>query len=213
MKIELFVNNPFRESTILLYDETGEAAIVDCGCYTLAEEEVLSAFLREQGLTPVVLLNTHLHIDHILGNRFVKERFGLLSRAAKEDEYLLACVPEHAVRFGMKGVSAPPALGSYLKEGDMVAFGHTELRVIATPGHTPGGLCFYHEAEHLLLSGDTLFAGSIGRTDLPGGDTAQLLDSIRAKLFVLDEKTRVIPGHGPTTTIGREKSSNPFVRP
>ncbi|MDR1755747.1 MAG: MBL fold metallo-hydrolase [Culturomica sp.] len=213
MKIELFVNNPFRENTIVLYDETGEAAIVDCGCYTPEEETAVAAFFREQGLTPVALLNTHLHIDHILGNRFAEERFGLLSRAAKEDEYLLACVPEHALRFGMKGVNEPPVLGGYLKDGDTVAFGHTELRVIATPGHTPGGLCFYHEAGRLLLSGDTLFAGSIGRTDLPGGDTGQLLDAIRTKLFVLDEKTQVIPGHGQATTIGREKSSNPFVRP
>lgn len=212
MKVQLFVNNPFRENTIVLYDETGEAALIDCGCFTPVERTEVQEFFREQKLTPVVLLNTHLHIDHILGNRFVEEHWGLLSQAAKEDEYLLACVPEHAVRFGMKEVSEPPALGKYLKDGERVRFGNTILQVIATPGHTPGGLCFYNKTGGLLFSGDTLFAGSIGRTDLPGGDSEQLIASIRSKLLVLADETQVIPGHGSATTIGREKSSNPYVR-
>lgn len=210
MKVKIFVNNPFQENTILLYDETQEAVVIDCGCFDSEEREEFKKFIRENQLRLVYSLNTHLHIDHVLGNNFIQEVYGLAPRASRKDDFLIQNAVQYAAYLGITGIAQPPHTSYYLKEGDTVQFGNSELKVIAVPGHSPGGLCFYSEADKLLISGDSLFAGSIGRTDLPGGDSRQLLAAIRAKLFVLDDQVKVIPGHGPLTTIGEEKRHNPF---
>lgn len=211
MEYKIFVNNPWQENTVVLYDASGEAAIVDCGCITREEEKRLQDFLVTQGLKPALLLNTHLHPDHIFGNGFMKQAYGLEAKAAQEDDFLIEHAVEYAAMLGMRGITPPPAVGEYLRDGDKVCFGQSELEVIAVGGHSPGGLCFYSAADKLLISGDVLFAGSVGRSDLPGGNGQQLIDDIRKKLLLLPDEVRVIPGHGPMTTIGEERKSNPFL--
>ncbi len=140
----------------------------------------------------------------------MKEAYGLEAQVAEEDNFYIEHAVEYAAMLGVIGITPPPVAGKFLKEGDRIVFGNSELQVLAVPGHSPGGLCFYSEKDHLLLTGDSLFAGSIGRTDLPGGNTRQLLQGIRNKLFVLPDEVRVIPGHGPMTSIGEERKHNPF---
>lgn len=212
MEYEILVNNPWQENTVVLYDGTGEAAIVDCGCFTQEERQRLEDFLAARQLKPVLLLDTHLHPDHVFGNGFMKERYGLLAQASQADEPLLAHAPEYAAMLGLRGMEQPPALGAYLWDGDRVKFGASELEVIAVSGHSPGGLCYYSEADGLLLAGDVLFAGSVGRADLPGGDARALIEGIKNKLMCLPDGTKVIAGHGGMTTIGEERKYNPFLR-
>lgn len=212
MEIKVFINNPWQQNTIVLYDESGEAAIVDCGCFGEDENKNLQDFFVKKGLKPVVLLDTHLHIDHIFGNNFVKKVYGLEAQASIDDDYLIKNAVEYAAMLGVTGITPPPDTGKYLRDGDTVKFGHSELKVIAVAGHSPGGLCYYSEKDKLLISGDVLFAGSVGRSDLPGGNARQLIDGIRTKLLILPDDIKVIPGHGPATTIGEEKRHNPFLR-
>ena len=211
MNYKILVSELWQENTVILYDETGDAAIVDCGCLGQKEEKRLQELLKIQGLNPVVLLNTHLHPDHIFGNYFMKEVYGLSTQAAMEDEFLIENAVDFAAMLGIRGMNPPPPIGNYLKDGDLVQFGHSQLRVIAVQGHSPGGLCFYSESDRLLVAGDVLFAGSIGRSDLPGGNGRVLVEDICQKLMILPEEVKVIPGHGPETTIGYEKRYNPFL--
>ena len=211
MEYKIFVNNPFQENTIVLYDESGEAVIVDCGCWGEEEENRVKNFLVKQKLRLVGLLNTHLHIDHILGNRFVKNTYGLSTQASQNDDFLITHAVEYAAVLGITGITPPPAVGKYLKDGDLVRFGRSELQVIAVGGHSPGGLCFYNVADKLLIAGDVLFAGSVGRSDLPGGNSSLLIDGIKEKLLTLPDDVKVIPGHGPMTTIGEERRYNHFL--
>lgn len=211
MEYKIFVNNPWQENTVVLYDETGEAAVIDCGCFSRDEEQRIQDFLSAMKLTPVLLLNTHLHPDHIFGNNFMKSAYGLEARASREDEYLIERAVEYAAMLGLSGTTPPPALGGFLKDGDVVRFGKSELEVIAVGGHSPGGLCFYSPADKLLVAGDVLFAGSVGRSDLPGGDGRLLIEGIKSKLMTLPDDVRVIAGHGPMTMIGEEKKYNPFL--
>lgn len=212
MEIEIFVNNPWQQNTIVLYDQTGEAVIVDCGCFDIEEECQLKDFLMEKKLKPVALLDTHLHIDHIFGNNFMKKTFGLQACAGVEDNYLIEKAVEYASMLGMTGITPPPAVGTFLKDGEIVRFGDSELKVIAVPGHSPGSLCFYSEADKFLLAGDVLFAGSVGRSDLPGGNGRLLIEGIKNKLLCLPDDVRVVSGHGPETTIGAERKHNPFLK-
>ena len=211
MEYKIFINNPWQENTVVLYDESGEAAVVDCGCLNKQEEKKIQDFFEAKKLKPVLLLNTHLHPDHIFGNHFMKETYGLEAKASELDDFLIEHAVEYAAMLGMSGIAQPPALGEYLKDGDTVRFGHSELQVIAVAGHSPGGLCFYSPVDKLLISGDVLFAGSVGRSDLPGGDGQALIEGIRSKLMTLPDDVRVIPGHGPMTIIGEEKMYNPFL--
>ncbi|MDE5611617.1 MAG: MBL fold metallo-hydrolase, partial [Odoribacter sp.] len=181
MDYKIFVNNPWQENTIVLYDETGEAAVVDCGCFSKEEEVRLQEFLQSENLRPVLLLNTHLHPDHVFGNRWMKDVYGLSTCAAREDDFLLEHAVEFAAMLGLKGVTPPPAAGESIRHGDVVRFGASEMQVIAVGGHSPGGLCFYSERDKLLLSGDVLFAGSVGRSDFPGGNGEELLAGIRER--------------------------------
>lgn len=210
MEIKVFVTNPWEENTVLLYDETGEAVVIDCGCFTENEQERFTRFLEEKHLKLKALLNTHLHIDHIFGNAFIYREYGLQTQAGEADNFLLEKACDHGTMFGIGGMEQPPAAGKFLKDGDRVTFGNTELEVIAVPGHSPGSLCYYNRNAKLLIAGDVLFSGSVGRSDLPGGDGRLLLEGIRTKLFVLGDDVQVIPGHGPSTTIEKEKKYNPF---
>lgn len=212
MNVKIFINNPWQENTYLLYDETGEAVIIDCGCYNDQEKENIKSFLKDNNLNLVKLLNTHLHIDHVFGNSFINEEFGLKTTAEKSDNYLVEEAPRYAAMLGLQGIEAPPAVGEFISEGDIIRFGNTELKVIHTPGHTPGGVCYYCEKDKVIFVGDSLFEGSIGRTDLPGGSYDDLIDSLKNKVIVLDEDVKVYSGHGPASSIGYERHTNPFLK-
>lgn len=212
MKIKQIPNNPFQENTYVVWDEaTMEAAIVDCGALFPQEEERIDVFVNDNNLKIKYILNTHLHLDHCFGNAWAAERYGVLPMAHEDDETLLARMGEQARMFGLPFEVRTEKLGGYLKDGDVLKLGDNEIKVIHTPGHSRGGLCFYIPAEGWLVSGDSLFEGSIGRTDLEGGSYATLIKSITERLLILPEETVVYPGHGAYTTIGEEKKSNPFL--
>ncbi len=203
--------NPFRENTYLLYDNTGECLIVDPGCQDIEEQDQLLDFIEGNALKPVKMVNTHCHIDHILGTAFCKERFQLPYLIHPQEQPLLSYSVSQGEFFGLD-VQPPPEPTDFVEEGDIITFGDSRLEVIHIPGHSPGGIVLLNKDQQCLFSGDVLFQGSIGRTDLPGGDYDSLIDSIREKLLVLDPDIRVYPGHGPDTTIGMEKRSNPFLQ-
>lgn len=209
--IKSFVCNPYQENTYLLYDDDGVAAIIDPGMYGSAEEEAVTTFIKTQGLIPKVLLNTHCHVDHVLGNRYIYEQFGLLPQFHEGELPLLMEVQNYAPQMGIR-YDPSPIGETFLPEAGSVWFGDHELTLIFAPGHSPAHLCFYHRQQGFLIGGDVLFRNSIGRTDLPGGNHQQLLTNITEQLYTLPDETVVYPGHGPETTIGYEKQTNPFVR-
>ena len=212
MKIKQIQNNPFQENTYVVYDEASrEAAIVDCGALFPQEEEAINQFIADNNLTVKYLLNTHLHLDHCFGNHWASERYGIKPAAHADDQPLLARMAEQLRMFGLPFQVTPEPLGTFLCDGDKLQLGEAEIKVIHTPGHSRGGLCFYIPSAGWLISGDSLFEGSIGRTDLEGGSYATLIKSITERLMTLPEETVVYPGHGPYTTIGDEKRSNPFL--
>jgi hydroxyacylglutathione hydrolase len=210
VQIKSFTFNPFQENTYVLYDESKECVIVDPGCYEFHEKQALLEFISREGLQPVMLLNTHAHIDHVLGNYFVHQTYGLKPVMHTADLNILRAVPAYAPNYGFRYDTSPEP-ESFLEENDIVRFGNSSLKVLFTPGHSPGSISFYSEEDHFIISGDVLFSGSIGRTDLPGGDFDTLIRSIREKLLVLPAETRVYSGHGPSTSIGAEKRHNPFL--
>ncbi|GHV08854.1 MBL fold hydrolase [Bacteroidia bacterium] len=204
LQLKVFVFNPVMENTYLLFDETKEAVIIDCGATTAGEKKRLSDFIQENGLTLKHLLNTHLHFDHILGNQFIYETFGLRPEYNQADEPLLQ-TRMSAIRY------EPVYAGRYLDEGDEITFGNITLKALATPGHSPGSLSFYAEKGGCVFTGDALFHLDIGRTDLWGGNHRELIDSIKKKLLTLPEDTVVYPGHEEPSTIGEEKLHNPHL--
>jgi len=208
--IQQFTFNPYQENTYVLYDETGECVIIDPGVYDGAEQNELVSWIRTNNLTPVLLLNTHCHIDHVFGNKFVFDNWGLKPQFHKGELPVLQAVPGYAPQMGLN-YELSPQPEVYLEETGTVVFGNSELELIFAPGHSPAHLCFYARADDFLIGGDVLFYSSIGRTDLPGGNHQQLLNSIREKLFVLPESVAVYPGHGQPTSIGFEKKHNPFL--
>lgn len=210
MRIARFTFNPFQENTYVLYDDTLECVIIDPGCYDPEEKEELFDFIQSQKLKPVHLLNTHCHIDHVLGNKFVGEAFKLKPQIHELEEKLLAACLQYGQVYGIFMESSPTPIAT-LQEGKTIKFGNSQLEMIHAPGHSPGSICFWHKDSDTLIGGDVLFSQSIGRTDLPGGDMDTLLSSIREKLFMLPGKTIVYPGHGPETTIEFEKLNNPFL--
>ncbi|WP_207429332.1 MBL fold metallo-hydrolase [Pedobacter sp. SYSU D00535] len=210
IQLHSFVCNPYQENTYLLYDETKECVIIDPGIYTAAEQNALTRFISEEKLRPVLLLNTHCHIDHVLGNKFVFDNYGLLPQFHEGELPLLTAVPSYAPAQGFQ-YEVSPLPEKFLPESGTVRFGESELELIFAPGHSPAHLCFYAPAAKFLIGGDVLFYGSIGRTDLPGGDFNQLIKNIREKLFSLPDDVKVYPGHGRETTIGFEKQYNPFL--
>lgn len=210
LQYKKIVFNPFSVNTIILWDETKSCAIIDAGNYNAKEDAQLQQFIVEQELNPVLLLNTHFHIDHVFGNKFCKDTWGIEPTTHQASIPFYENRDIYASRFGLDG-SSLIAPAHFLKDGDSIHFGNTTLTVLYTPGHADGSLCFYNEKAQLLIAGDVLFKGSIGRTDLPTGDFDVLRKSIFTKLFTLPEETEVICGHGPNTTIGVEAKSNPFL--
>lgn len=212
MKVKVFAFSPYQENTYVLYDDTQEAVIVDCGAYWEEEQQQLLDFLKTENLKVVKLLHTHLHLDHIFGYEFTAKTFNMLTHAHREDQFLLGDFVMNSQMMGLDvKQEVPQEIGTYLEEGDTVSFGNTVLHVLHVPGHTPGHICFFHKESNALLAGDCLFRQSIGRTDFPYSDHETLLTHINSKLLTLPDATTVYSGHGPTTTIGWEKQHNPFL--
>ncbi|WP_347159642.1 MBL fold metallo-hydrolase [Pontibacter chitinilyticus] len=211
MNVTCLTFNAFQENTYLLHDDTRECVVIDPGCYTSEERQQLKKYVEDNNLNVVRLLNTHCHIDHVLGNQFVASTYNIGLEIHQQDEQVLRAVPTYAGAYGFPQYSEQLP-EKYLQEGDVVQFGNTQLQVLLTPGHAPGHVVFYNEPEKIIIGGDVLFRQSIGRTDLPGGDFDTLIQSIKTKLFTLPDEVTVYPGHGPETTIGYEKQHNPFLR-
>jgi glyoxylase-like metal-dependent hydrolase (beta-lactamase superfamily II) len=209
MKVRKFTFNPFQENTYLLYDETKEAVIVDPGCYDQQEQQELASFIESNGLNPVRLLNTHAHIDHIFGNAFAADRYNLELELHAADTETLKRAASWSKQYGLD-YTASPLAAKELNEGSSIAFGQTVLEVLHVPGHAPGHVVFLNPKEQIIIGGDVLFRGSIGRTDLPGGDHDLLISSIKNKLFTLEQDYKIYSGHGPETTLSYEKAHNPF---
>jgi glyoxylase-like metal-dependent hydrolase (beta-lactamase superfamily II) len=210
--VDCLVFNPFQENTYVLSDETGSCVIVDPGCLESHEQVQLSNFIGERGFTPVMVLNTHLHLDHVFGNAYVAQTYNIPVYAHADDEFFLEMTQTYSRNYGIELEGNPPPLSGKLEEGKSVLFGNSKLQVIHVPGHSPGGVAFYHEESRVLISGDILFLGSIGRTDLMGGDYHALIEGIHQKMMKLSDDVNVYPGHGPSTTIGSERKHNPFLQ-
>ncbi len=210
LKIKSFVFSPIQENTYLLYNEFNDCMIIDPGCYFPEEKDELKAFITQSNLKPTMLLNTHCHLDHVFGNKFIAETYGLILQLHEKEKKLLDYAPTSGLMYNMPFDNYT---GDYifLKENDLVKMGDDELAVIEAPGHSLGHICFYCAKQNFIISGDVLFNRSIGRTDLPGGNHQTMLKNIREKLFVLPDETVVYSGHGPETTIGEEKKYNPFL--
>ena len=211
IRVQKFVFNPFQENSFLLFDETGECLLVDMGSYTVEEKKEVLFFVENNSLEPVMIVNTHCHVDHLLGNSYFKNIYKAKTVAHAADGFLIENAVEHGSVFGFE-VEAPPPADEHLADGDVLSFGNSSLSVLHVPGHSPGSIAFYSRDDGFVIAGDVLFSGSIGRTDLPGGDFDILLHSIRTKLLVLPPETVVYCGHGPETTIGEEIENNPFLR-
>lgn len=211
MQVAIFTVNPFQENTYILHDDTSECIIVDPGCSTSQEEQLITDYVTAQGLTPVCLVNTHCHIDHVLGNKYIAKRYSLELTSHRGEQMVLDMQPSVAAMYGLP-YDPGPSISNYLDSGDKLDFGNSSLQVLFTPGHSPASISLYHEGTQQLIAGDVLFQQSIGRTDLPGGDFDTLIKSIKTEFWPLPDATVVYPGHGPSTTIGEERRSNPFLQ-
>ena len=209
MEIFRLVFSPIEVNTYILADASGKCAVIDCGCYGMKEFGRLSLFLQKKNLTPELLLNTHCHLDHVFGNGMFLEKYGLRTFSHKLEEENRIDSPDHAQLFGLS-MEMPPEPQRFLNDGDTVTFGSENLLVLDVPGHTAGSIAFYSSKDGVVFTGDALFSGSIGRTDLPGGSYEALIHSIKNKLFVLPPSTIVYPGHGEATTIEKELKTNPY---
>lgn len=211
MQIRQFTFNPFQENTYIVYNDEKEAMIIDPGCYTEDEEKILDKFIVSNGLIVKLLVNTHLHIDHVFGNAFVEEKYHVKASANRDDEFWIAGMEDQAKMFGIPLLRNPPTIGQYIKEGDQLSLGSETFLVFQVPGHSPGSIVLYNERNSCIFVGDVLFENSIGRTDFMGSSYQSLIEGIQEKLLTLPENTVVYCGHGPSTTIGREKKGNPFL--
>ncbi len=208
--VKVFYFNELRECTYVLSDDSKECIIVDCGCGTENEFRRLEKYIAENELKPVMMVNTHGHFDHAMGNSWLATTYNIPSYIHAADEALLAQTAAIAANFGYK-VDNPPKPSFYLEDQQVLTFGRSELQVLHTPGHSKGCVCLYSSENNFILTGDTLFQGCIGRTDLPGGDYDEIMDSLFKKILTLPDDTVVHPGHGPASTIGDEKLTNPFI--
>jgi len=211
IRLHYFTFNPFQENTYILAAEDGSAIVIDPGCYTEDEEQELVSFLDKERLNPVRLLNTHCHLDHVFGNAFIAKTYGLQVEIHPGEQIVLDQALSMSHLYGIPMKPSPAPIHTLLP-GIPVQLGDDELTALFTPGHSPASVSLYCEKQGFLIAGDVLFQESIGRTDLPGGNMATLLKSIREELFVLPDDTLVYPGHGPHTTIGHERRHNPFLR-
>lgn len=210
LQVKSFVCSPLQENTYLVYDNAGACAIIDPGCYNSLEQQQLVSFIQSNNLEPKFLLNTHCHIDHVFGNAFVRESYGLTLHLHPQEEKVLSFAPIFAEQWGLSYVPYEGPL-EFLTPGSFLELGTEKIDILFTPGHSPGSISFYHAPGKWVISGDVLFKESIGRTDLPGGNHETLLKSIREELFTLPDDVQVFSGHGPVTFIGKEKASNPFL--
>jgi len=210
IEIKTFVFNPFMENTFILNDETLDCVIIDPGCADSKEENQLNDYVENNGLNVKLLLNTHCHIDHVLGNYFVKSKYDVPFVCNEIEIPLLKAVKDYAPHYGFNGYKEVLP-DRTIQEGERVEFGNSKLEVLFVPGHSPGHVAFYNPEQKFCVSGDVLFNGSIGRTDLPGGDYNTLIRAIHDKLFPLGDEVVIYNGHGPKTDIKSEKRSNPFV--
>ena len=208
--IKVLTFNAVQENTYVLYNESNECIIIDPGCYSEEEKHILQSFIESNGLRPVMLLNTHCHLDHVFGNKFVAEAYRLTLQIHKNEEAVLQMAPASGLMFNFPFDNYPGEL-IFLKEGDIISLGEDSLQVIEAPGHSPGSICFYCEKQKFIIGGDVLFYQSIGRTDLPGGSHESLIKNIKEKLFALPHDVKVYPGHGRATTIGDEIKYNPYL--
>jgi glyoxylase-like metal-dependent hydrolase (beta-lactamase superfamily II) len=211
MKIKSFVFNPFYENTYVLSSEEGNCLIFDPGCYEDYELDELKEYIHMNDLKVKAIINTHCHIDHVLGNDALKAEYKVPLQIPKNEREVFDSVPAYAPQWGMAGYRHAE-VDSYLNEGEDLVLDEVVMKLIEVPGHSPGHLIFHIEDEKIIIGGDVLFRESIGRTDLPGGNHDDLLQNIQEKVYTLPENTQVLPGHGPSTTIGHEKKYNPFVK-
>ena len=211
LKIAKLTFNPIQENTYILWDESGECIVVDAGNISAREDNRLVDFITEQGLNPVMAVNTHGHFDHLAGVEHLRHTYDIPFAMSSKDAYLLEAAPTSARMFGIGEITAPTKIDIDLNTLEELHFGNTTMKIIHTPGHTPGHVSLYNEEMGVVLTGDTLFRESIGRTDLPGGDYSWIMRSILDKLIVLGDEVKVYPGHGEETTIGHESLYNPFI--
>lgn len=209
-KIKSFTFNPVRENTYLLCDEFKQCIIIDPGCYYEEERDLIKNYISDNGLQPTMLLNTHCHLDHVFGNKFIAETYHLALRIHDREKVVLAYAPTSGQMYNLPFDNYEGEF-TFLKEGDKIVSGRNELQIIEAPGHSPGSICFYCAKQNFVISGDVLFQGSVGRTDIPMGDHQILMNSIKNKLMTLPGETVVHCGHGSVTTIGEEIRDNPFL--
>lgn len=211
LTVKMFAFSPVLENTYLVINELKEAIIIDPGCYFAEEKQTLKSYFESRQLQAVQLLNTHCHLDHIFGNKWVYQTYALELFIHPNEEQVLQFGPQSGQLWGLPFDNYEGPL-HFLQHHDVVKTGDNELKVLFAPGHSPGSICFYCEAQKFIIGGDVLFRESIGRTDLPGGNLQVLLESIREQLLVLPDDVTVYPGHGQPTTIGHEKKYNPFLQ-
>ena len=209
--IKQFIFNPFMVNTYLLYDESKEAVAIDCGCFFQQEKNDLSAFIEDNNLHLKRLLSTHYHFDHVIGNAFILERYHIRPEMHRDEFNKAFTLDVQLKKFGMSKFIEDVEPAKFIEDNEEIRFGHTVLKALLVPGHSPGSLAFYNETDAFVIVGDVLFQGGIGRTDLWGGNYHTLINSIQNKLFPLPDRTAVYPGHGPSTTILDEKTDNPFL--
>lgn len=209
--VQSFVFNEFQENTYILYDQTRECVIIDPGCYHPDEQQQLVQFIEKERLTPVKLLNTHCHIDHVLGNDFVSNHYQIALYMHQDEVATYNDTARWTALFGIPPLNIPEST-VWLTEKDTITFGNSELAIAFTPGHSIASLTFYNLAQQIAIVGDVLFEGSIGRTDLPGGNFNQLIESIRTQILVWPDTMAIYPGHGNPTTVGIERVHNPYLQ-
>ena len=213
MEIIRITFNAFGVNTYIVFDPVSrECAVIDPGMVSEKDRELLSKIITENNLLPTNLINTHLHVDHVMGNDFIRKYYNLKLKANKRDEFLGEMLSGQKRMFGLSDDGSSEAIEEYLSDGDEIRLGNEKLKVLEVPGHSPGGISLYSKKDNFVITGDSLFEGSIGRTDLPGGDMQTLLHAINKQLLSLPDDTMVYPGHGNPTTIGNEKRNNPFLR-
>jgi len=211
MTVKTFTFNPFQENTYLVYDENKQAIVFDCGIILDYEKKAFNAYIADNQINIVKVLNTHLHLDHQFGNRFLAETYQVKPEAHVEDEFLLDNVKAQGAMFGIPIKEDPQPIDAYIVDNQEFEVGSMRFKALHIPGHSPGSVAFYFEDEGCVFVGDVLFKGSIGRTDLPKGDYATLIRSIQNRLLPLPDSTVIYSGHGPTTTIAEEKENNPYL--
>ncbi len=212
LKVHQLTYSMWQENTYLLAAENGDCIVIDPGCLSDAEKQHFAEYISTNNLNPVRMINTHLHLDHVFGCRFVAEKYNLKLEAHPDDEFWVERTVEFSSQMGVDLDQNPPAVENYIQDEEEIEFGGSVIKFLHIPGHTPGHLVFYLEKEKVAIVGDVLFKNSVGRADLPGGDFDTLINGIKSKLMVLPDDVKTYSGHGPSSTIGEERVNNMFLR-